>query len=300
MSIIKKKISKKTYVQSFPNEERTYFYYPKNLRTKTSFLLWDLANAVLVLLSFVLAVFIWDATKLKEFFILPILVAILTAKIEDVTIMTRLKEVYMFIFTPQKHRNNNNPNSTQKLCGGIWIDENNCYITETGCYALWEVNPFNLAVLAPDETEILVRALTNLMIQCPDIEIMAIDGAKNYDQNIAFLKKRIEEETNPKIRKLLETDLEQISSLSLSANTTRKYLFIYKFRNNVTDNQKTSIIQRYSKGIQDAGFVGHQLNKEEIKKVLSNYFDLVGELPDYDGTQYIKKDEKEVDVNGIF
>lgn len=271
-----------------------FFYYPKNLRSKEQFILWSLADCVILIGSITGCLLLWSATKISFFLVIPFALAFLSARINDISILTRLKELCNFMFKANSFKNNSKPNSSQKLLGSKYITNDGMYVTETGRIAFWAIEPFNLSVMSPSAVKILVNQLTSVLKQCPGLEIMATDSARSLDDNIAFLKKRIEEETNPAVKKLLESDLTEISNKSQSANNSRLYLFVLKIPSTKSNTQDFATVRRYSKVMQDNGFDAVQLLKPEIKKLLANYFDInASDLPDYDGLQY--QDEKGAD-----
>lgn len=268
-----------------------FYYYPKNLRSKSQYLFWSLSDCVIILIVLSLCAVIWYNIKFHPLLVVPFVIAFITARIDDINILTRIKEMYDYLFKVKSFKNNNKPNSSQKLLGGKYISEDGIYFTETGRYVFWNVEPFNLAVLSPGAVGILVKQFTTLLVQCSDLEILALDSARSLDDNIAYLKKRIKEETNPAIKKLLESDLAEISDKSATANN-RKYLFILKIDNNKPINQDLALIKRTSKIMQDNIFDVVQLSKTEVKRVLANYFDVLTPInSDYDGLQYEDKEK---------
>ena len=267
-----------------------FFYYPKNLRSKSQFVLWSYSDCVIGIVIICVALLVWESTKYHWLLTLPVLFAFLSARIDDINILTRIKEILDFMLKPNVFKNNSKPNSSQQLLGSKYISEDGIYVTENGRYVFWNVEPFNLAVLSPGATLVLVNQLTSVLSQCPNLEIITMDTARSLDDNIAFLKKRIEAETNPAVKKLLESDLAEISEKSQAANNSRKYLFVLKIANGKPVSQDVALIRRYTKSIQDNGFDAVQLLKPEIKKIIANYFDITSVLPDYDGLQY--QDEK--------
>lgn len=281
----------KVQQQSAVEINEDFFYYPKNLRSKAQFLLWSYSDCVIGIAILCITLLVWESTKLHWLLILPGLFVLLSARVDDINILTRIKEMFNYLYKVKSFKNNNKPNSSQQLLGSKYISEDGIYFTETGRYVFWNVEPFNLAVLSPGAISILVNQMTSVLKQCPNLEILALDSARSLDDNISFLKKRIEEETNPGVRKLLESDLAEISEKSQSANNSRKYLFVLKIENGKPVSQDMALIRRYTKAIQDNGLDAVQLLKPEIKKILANFFDITtSDLPDYDGLQY--QDEK--------
>lgn len=269
-----------------------YYYYPKNLRAKTQIGFWTLNDCIAVMSLFLVCLLLWYTTRVAFILTIPLTMLFLTARIDDKNILTRIKEAYLYIAKTKTHKNNVKPNSSQQLIGGKYIIEDGIYYTDSGRYAMWEIEPFNLSVMSPGSISIIIGQMTSLLIQCPNIEIIATDSARSLDDNIAFLKKRISEEPQPAVKKLLEADLAEMSERSAKANNSRRYLFILHFAKGSPITQDLTTCRRYSKVMQDTGFEVTQLLKPEIKKILANFFDIVSELPDYDGLQYLDDDNK--------
>ena len=181
-----------------------YYYYPKNLRSKSQYMLWAFSDCVLIVAILLTCSLIWYGTRFHFLLAIPVGVAFITARIDDVNILTRIKELFAFMFKPNIFKNNNKPNSSQKLLGSKYISEDGIYFTDAGRYVMWNVEPINLSVLSSGAISMLINQMTSVLIQCPDLEIIAMDTARSLDENIAFLKKRIEVETNPAVKKLYE------------------------------------------------------------------------------------------------
>lgn len=266
------------------------YYYPKNLRSKSQVFLWNMSDAIIILMSLVLCGLIWYVTHLHFLLVIPIVLAFISIRIDDVSILTRIKEIFSFLFKNRSFKNNTKPNSSQKLMGGQYITDDGLYVTDTGRFVFWQVEPLNLSVLSPGAISILIQQMTAMLIQCPNLELIATDSARSLDENIIYLKRRIEEEDNMAVKKLLEADLKEISDKSLTANNSRKYIFALRLPNSKSQKQDNITIRKYSKTMQDFGFRVDQLLKEEIKKLISNFFDIISDnLPDFDGQQYVNE-----------
>lgn len=266
------------------------YYYPKNLRSKSQVFLWNMSDAIIILMSLVLCGLIWYVTHLHFLLVIPIVIAFISIRIDDVSILTRIKEIFSFLFKNRSFKNNTKPNSSQKLMGGQYITDDGLYVTDTGRFVFWQVEPLNLSVLSPGAISILIQQMTAMLIQCPNLELIATDSARSLDENIIYLKRRIEEEDNMAVKKLLEADLKEISDKSLTANNSRKYIFALRLPNSKSQKQDNITIRKYSKTMQDFGFRVDQLLKEEIKKLISNFFDIISDnLPDFDGQQYVNE-----------
>lgn len=264
---------------------QTYFY-PKNLREQAKVMLWPFRTFVLLISAGVLSLLLYANTGNTVLLFLLLAAFFCTAELtEGVSLGSVIKKAVSFIAKPQLFRNAAQKNSTQQLIGTLDASDD-IYVTQSGRYLFWQVAPFNLAVLSPRRTEQLIAALTQLLSQCPGLEILATDAARDYDRNIGYLKQRLTEEENPAIRELLAADLESVSALSARLTSTRRYLFLYRLPQ-VPGVQDAQIERRYGKAIADAGFQSRQLGGSEIRRVLANYFDISNIPPRVDGEQFL-------------
>lgn len=159
------------------------------------------------------------------------------------------------------------------------------------------VQPTNISVLSHTNIEIKVRHLMMVLSAVPDIEITCTDSCECFDTNKSYIKSRIEDEHNEKVRKILAKDLDFLDSIQAETSTARQFLFIARCKSTKSENvlQKAN---RVEKIISDQGFEVTRMSKSDIKRFLAIYFEasMNGDLmPDYDGEQYISEvqtDEK--------
>lgn len=269
-------------------ENLIIYYYPKNLRAKTQTLLWDFSSFMIILILIMSSLILFNYTESGNWLLIPFVFAFLTIKIDNITVFEKISQMAKYTFLPVDFRNYKKQNSTQKLIGFSKIEQEGIFVTNTGSYAMWEISPYNLSVMSQNELTININKLTVLLSQCPNLEIMALDATSTLENNLLYLKSRISSEQNPKIRKLLELDYKEISSLAASANTTRRYLFVMKLPRNNGKNMMRYLL--YEKSMEDLGFKVQRLNKEGVKTVIANMLDCVTPIPDYDGLQYIKEE----------
>lgn len=157
------------------------------------------------------------------------------------------------------------------------------------CFYL--VRPTNISVLSQDSVTVQIRRLMQLMTAQPDMEICCIDDRACFDDNKAFLKDRIEEESNPKVRKLLDRDLKFLNDIQMGMSTNRQFMFIVRLKND-SEDQSFSNLNRIEKAINEQGFSARKADKSDIKRILSIYFgssSTVEELPDTDGVYAVRK-----------
>ena len=78
----------------------------------------------------------------------------------------------------------------------------------------YHVAPTNISVLSHANIEIKVRHLMMVLSALPDIEIACTDSSECFDDNKAYLHMRLDEEQNPKVKKMLKKEF----SRSISRN----------------------------------------------------------------------------------
>ncbi len=187
-------------------------------------------------------------------------------------------------------------NSLQKLTGfetftkyGVKTDRNE--------FVFYHVEPTNISVLPPEMIGNKVHDLAALLSVVPELEIMALDSCECFDDNKIYVRKRLAEEKNEAVRKLLAAELDFLDEIQTGMSSAREFLFIYRFRRE-NEEQVFSLINRISKAVSDHGFTAHRLEKPEIKRMLALYFgtSITGDMiPDIEGEEYIKEYENGTD-----
>lgn len=164
--------------------------------------------------------------------------------------------------------------------------------TEKYEFVFYHVEPTNISVLPPEIIANKMHDLATVLNVIPDLEIIALDSCECFDDNKAYVRKRLVEENNEAVRKLLAADLEFLDGIQVGMSTAREFMFAYRFRKE-KEEQVFSLINRISKAIADHGFVARRLEKSEIKRMLALYFgtSITGdEIPDIEGEEFIKED----------
>ena len=196
--------------------------------------------------------------------------------------------------TKQKKRKGN---SVQDLIGVKTFTKYGL-ATNKGELLFYQVAPTNISVLSHINIEIKIRHLMMVLSSIPDIEITCTDSSECFDDNKAYLHDRVNEETNPKVRKLIKKDIEFLDQIQMEMATARQFLFIARCKK-LKPAQVFRLANSIEQTITEQGFETHRLKKEEIKRFLALYFDasMNGEqMPDVDGEQFFEvSDEDEED-----
>ena len=161
----------------------------------------------------------------------------------------------------------------------------------------FNVQPTNISVLSHTNIEIKIRHLLMVLSAVPDIEISCTDSSECFDNNKSYLKNRIEDEKNSKVRNILNKDIDFLDSIQSETSTARQFMFIARCKS-MKPEQVLQKANRIEKIISDQGFEVSRMSKNNIKRFLAIYFDasMNGDLiPDYDGEQYITEVSDEED-----
>lgn len=165
--------------------------------------------------------------------------------------------------------------------------------TNKGELLFYLVSPTNISVLSYVNIEIKIRRLMMVLSAIPDIEITCTDSSECFDDNKAYLHERLEEEHNPKVRKIIGKDIDFLDHIQMEMATARQFLFISRLKN-TKDKQTFDTANRIEKVISEQGFETHRMKKDEIKRFLALYFEasMNGEqMPDVDGEQFFDFDK---------
>ena len=168
-------------------------------------------------------------------------------------------------------------------------------LTTRGELLFYTVAPTNISVLSYANIETKIRHLMMVLSAIPDIEITCLDSSECFDQNKAYLKGRIEDETNAKVQNLLQKDVEFLDQIQVEMATARQFMFIARLKGQ-TEKQVFDAANRFEKIISEQGFEVRRMQKADIKRFLAIYFDasMNGEqMPDVDGEPYVEVDDDE-------
>ena len=163
-------------------------------------------------------------------------------------------------------------------------------LTAWGEVVMYQVAPTNISVLSPANIEAKINKLAMLISGIPNLGIICSDSSECFDANKSYLQARLETETNPCVRILLEKDIEFLDGIQVEMATARQFFFVARFKN-LKPSQVFSESTQIEKSIAAQGFEVKRMRKPDIKRFLALYFDayMNGELmPDYDGEPYLE------------
>lgn len=178
--------------------------------------------------------------------------------------------------------------STRELMG---IDEITDYSIKTpaGELVYFIIRPTNISVLSDASVSARIYALMTVLKGIAEIEMLCLNSKENFDENKQYLKKRIEDETNPVIRKLLQQDNSNLDRMQVQMATAREFLIIIRPKNE-KEADVFSYLSRIEKSLKDQGFTARRADNADIKRLLGVYYEqnvTTEKYEDYDGERWI-------------
>ena len=181
--------------------------------------------------------------------------------------------------------------STQAMLGVKSFSRNGIQTDGHGEIVYFLVKPTNISVLSRASVGVKIKYLMHLLSAQPDIEIICLDARENFDDNRLYLDARLEDETNARIRDLLERDKVFLEEIQVQMSTAREFMFAVRMRNE-SDEQSFSTLNRIEKSINEQGFDCTRAEKDDVKRILSRYFGIntdEKQLDDHDGDTAMEK-----------
>ena len=115
--------------------------------------------------------------------------------------------------------------STRQLMGIVRVTPHGI-VTDSGERVFFLIQPDNLSVLSPEVIRGRVRSLTMLLSTQPTLEILALDSRESFQRNKEYYLRRLEEETEPAVRELLERDMAHLDAIQFSSASSREFVLV--------------------------------------------------------------------------
>ena len=185
--------------------------------------------------------------------------------------------------------------STRELIG---INEITDYSIKTayGELVYFIIHPTNISVLSESTVSARIYALMTVLKGIAEIEMLCLNSKENFDENKQYLKKRMEEESNPVIRKLLQMDSTNLDRMQVQMATAREFLIIIRLNRGDEKAQKDNTsdvfpyLSRIEKSLKDQGFTARRADNADIKRLLGVYYEqnvTTEKFEDYDGERWV-------------
>ena len=177
--------------------------------------------------------------------------------------------------------------STRQLMGISQLTDHGVK-TAKGELVFFMLKPDNLSVLSPDGVRGRVSALADLLRTTPSVRLLAMDSKESFLSNKRFYQERLEQETDPNIRKLLRADMEHLDAIQASTISAREFALAYP-----VDPENSSEPKHIEKRLLDRGLRVRLAEQQDIKRLLAVYYQqyaVTEWFPDIDGERSVSTD----------
>lgn len=183
--------------------------------------------------------------------------------------------------------------STQSLLGIGRITEFSIH-TRTGDLVFFCIRPTNLSVLPAEGVTERIYALLAVLKSMEEVELLVLNASESFDGNKAFYHARLERETEPAVRRLLEQDAQHLDRIQVSMASARQFFLVLRLRGH-SDTDTLPYLARVEKSIRDCGFRVKRADGRMIKQMLALYFTqnvTAAELDDVDGARWVQEERE--------
>ena len=185
--------------------------------------------------------------------------------------------------------------STRDLIG---IDDLTDYSIKTsyGELVYFIIHPTNISVLSESTVSARIYALMTVLKGIAEIEMLCLNSKENFDENKQYLKRRMDAESNPVIRKLLQMDSTNLDRMQVQMATAREFLIIIRLNRGEGKEQKDKAsdvfpyLSRIEKSLKDQGFTARRADNVDIKRLLGVYYEqnvTTEKFEDFDGERWV-------------
>lgn len=156
----------------------------------------------------------------------------------------------------------------------------------------FSVAPSNISVLSESNLSAKIYSLMTVLKGLTEIEILCLNSRESFESNKNFIKKRINEESNHAVRKLLKMDSTYLDHIQAQTATAREFLLVVRIRN-LKEKEIFSHLNRIEKIVLENGFTVSRFARDEIKTMLAVYCEqntTNEKFEAYDGERWILRE----------
>lgn len=189
----------------------------------------------------------------------------------------------------RKQKKDKRRQSTQQLMGIQKITDY-CISTDTGDLVFYIVRPSNLGVLPANAIYARIEALKNVLSTQANIELLALNSRESFTQNRAFYHDRLQQETNPEIRRLLEQDRQHLDEMQVEMKLAREFYLVVRLKNEKRETVY-SLLSTIEESLHKNGLPVRRAGREDLKRILALYFEentTSERMEDYDGQRFLE------------
>ena len=147
-----------------------------------------------------------------------------------------------------------------------------------GSLVFFLIHPDNLSVLSAEGIRQRVTALSNLFRAEEQVEVLGLDSRESFQQNQVYYQTRLEEETTPKIRELLQKDISYLDEIQTTSASSREFVLVLRMEEQAALDEGG--LRQKEKALCDHGISVRLTEEQDVKRLLASYY-LHGADPEF-------------------
>ena len=139
-----------------------------------------------------------------------------------------------------------------------------------GSLVFFLIHPDNLSVLSAEGLRQRVTALSNLFRAEEQVEVLGLDSRESFQQNQVYYQTRLEEETTPKIRELLQKDISYLDEIQTTSASSREFVLVLRMEEQAALDEGG--LRQKEKSLCDHGISVRLAEEQDVKRLLVSYY----------------------------
>ena len=139
-----------------------------------------------------------------------------------------------------------------------------------GSLVFFLIHPDNLSVLSAEGIRQRVTALSNLFRAEEQVEVLGLDSRESFQQNQVYYQTRLEEETTPKIRELLQKDISYLDEIQTASASSREFVLVLRMEEQAALDEGG--LRQKEKSLCDHGISVRLAEEQDVKRLLVSYY----------------------------
>ena len=139
-----------------------------------------------------------------------------------------------------------------------------------GSLVFFLIHPDNLSVLSAEGIRQRVTALSNLFRAEEQVEVLGLDSRESFQQNQVYYQTRLEEETTPKIRELLQKDISYLDEIQTTSASSREFVLVLRMEEQAALDEGG--MRQKEKSLCDHGISVRLAEEQDVKRLLVSYY----------------------------
>ena len=139
-----------------------------------------------------------------------------------------------------------------------------------GSLVFFLIHPDNLSGLSAEGIRQRVTALSNLFRAEEQVEVLGLDSRESFQQNQVYYQTRLEEETTPKIRELLQKDISYLDEIQTTSASSREFVLVLRMEEQAALDEGG--LRQKEKSLCDHGISVRLAEEQDVKRLLVSYY----------------------------